>query len=365
MFDLLRWLYDQAYRVYEFLGTLYYRIRDAALNAWNWAKDKANEAFWRAYDWVMYYYNRAVEGAQALVQGAIDIAYWVWGRAVQAAQDLIKIVEYKFWQALAVASQAARDLIKIAEYNLFKALAIASEAAQNLIKIVEYNVFKALNAASIAAQNLIDGLALKFAAFKADLGLDSPEFKAQLTSFLSNPLGWFVAYLMSVLLTILEVQVAYALGTEEATLPPPPDWNYGAAGGVIPGGQGAPPGASGLALPLDYLHQSGFGFRPGHWAIDFGCTTSMAVYACHSGKVVVAGWSNVGYGNYVIIQGSEWWSLYAHLSVLRVSTGQQVSASQPIGMCGCVGNSTCNHLHLELKHHGQYVDPAMVFGVGG
>lgn len=365
MWALLQWLYDRASRVFEFLGSLYYKIRDAALYAWDWIQQTANDTFWKVYNWITYWYDRAVMGAKALVQGVTDLAWHLWGRAVQAAKDLVKIVEYEFWHALAVSSQAARDLIKITEYNLFKTLTDASIASQNLIKVVEYNVFKTLNDAAQNLTALVNQANDAVDAVKKNIGLDDPERMNTLTTFLNNPLSWFAAYLIGIILIALEYSVAIALGTEEAILPPAPDFSVGGAGGPVGSGPGPPPGAAPLAPPLDHLYLSGFRYDASHRGSDFGCTTSSTLYACHSGRVVVAGWSNVGYGNYVIIQGSEWWSLYGHLSQIGVAVGQVVSTRQPIGLCGCTGNSSCNHLHLELKHYGQFVDPVLVFGVGG
>ena len=362
MWSLLQWLYDRAGRVFEFLGTLYWQIRNAAVNAWNWARRAASDAFQWSLNKILYYYGQAVTAAKNLVS-IVEYEFWkALAQASTAARDLIKSVEYEFWKGLNTASIAARDLIKITEYNLFKSLNEASIASQNLIKITEYKVFKTLNEASIASNMLIEGLSTKVAQIKSSLGLDVPENVKAFTTFLNNPIGWFAAYLMSILLVTLEYSLANALGTENAILPPGPDFGIAGAGGPIPTGPGPPPGSSPLAPPLDTLYLSGYRFGPGHPGSDFGCTPSSVLYACHGGKVIVAGWSNVGYGNYVIIQGNEWWSLYGHLSQIGVRVGQDVSMRQSIGLCGCTGNSTCNHLHLELKHYGKYVDPVLVFG---
>lgn len=86
-------------------------------------------------------------------------------------------------------------------------------------------------------------------------------------------------------------------------------------------------------------------------AIDIANSPGTAIYAAASGKVIVAkgsGW-NGGYGNYIVIQhanGTQ--SLYAHLSSLNVSRGQNVSQGELIGGMGSTGNSTGPHLHFEI-----------------
>jgi murein DD-endopeptidase MepM/ murein hydrolase activator NlpD len=81
------------------------------------------------------------------------------------------------------------------------------------------------------------------------------------------------------------------------------------------------------------------------------------VRAIADGKVVhvnaVPGYSN--YGRYVVIEhrfdGSNYYSLYAHLSSIGVHPGDSVMRAQPIAVMGYTGvgiNQERAHLHLEL-----------------
>jgi murein DD-endopeptidase MepM/ murein hydrolase activator NlpD len=110
-----------------------------------------------------------------------------------------------------------------------------------------------------------------------------------------------------------------------------------------------------------------------HEGIDIRCIHRDArgepldeVRAIADGKVVytnpVAGHSN--YGKYVVIQhrwvGSPYYSLYAHLSVIKVQAGQTVQRGQQIAVMGHTGrgiNRVRAHVHLELNllisHHFQ------------
>ena len=82
------------------------------------------------------------------------------------------------------------------------------------------------------------------------------------------------------------------------------------------------------------------------------------VRAIADGKVVhvnsVPGYSN--YGKYIVIEhrwgGSNYYSLYGHLSSLGVQTGETVKRSQRIAVMGYTGtglNRERAHLHLELN----------------
>ena len=64
------------------------------------------------------------------------------------------------------------------------------------------------------------------------------------------------------------------------------------------------------------------------------------------------------YGNYVVIShGDGTTSLYAHMSSRAVSVGGVVNQGDVIGYVGSTGNSTGNHLHLEIRVNGTRVDP--------
>ncbi|MCC7352559.1 MAG: M23 family metallopeptidase [Anaerolineae bacterium] len=90
-----------------------------------------------------------------------------------------------------------------------------------------------------------------------------------------------------------------------------------------------------------------------HKGIDIGAPTGAAVKASDTGFVAAAGWSNVGYGYYIIIDhGNGDQTLYAHLSRILVEVGQSVGKGARIGSVGNTGNSTGPHLHFEIRRQG-------------
>ena len=96
----------------------------------------------------------------------------------------------------------------------------------------------------------------------------------------------------------------------------------------------------------------GFG-STNHKGVDIcnvGYTSS--VYATKSGRVLLtnsSGWGG-GYGNYVVIDhGGGLKTLYAHMSVVKVSPGDTVSQGTVIGVTGNTGASTGPHLHYEVR----------------
>jgi len=98
---------------------------------------------------------------------------------------------------------------------------------------------------------------------------------------------------------------------------------------------------------------------------NINCTP---IYAIQDGLVTTSGYSNYGYGNYIIINhgectdnNSSYISLYGHCSSLAVEEGENVKKGQLIGYVGTTGNSTGPHLHIEVRVNGTRVDPLMFF----
>lgn len=91
-----------------------------------------------------------------------------------------------------------------------------------------------------------------------------------------------------------------------------------------------------------------------HAGTDFAAPGGTPIYAAASGYVQVAGWSSGGYGNYVIIyhgkmtDGNAYSTLYGHMRSVATSAGKYVNQGDLIGYVGSTGNSTGNHLHLEV-----------------
>lgn len=92
----------------------------------------------------------------------------------------------------------------------------------------------------------------------------------------------------------------------------------------------------------------------GHNGIDLGVKVGTAIYAAADGVVVGTGdtdkaCSGVSYGKWVLIRHNNGLStLYAHLSVIQTSAGQQVSVGDKIGLSGNTGYSTGPHLHFTV-----------------
>jgi murein DD-endopeptidase MepM/ murein hydrolase activator NlpD len=147
--------------------------------------------------------------------------------------------------------------------------------------------------------------------------------------------------------------------TAEPTSPPALVASPGDAA-PAPAEQPAPVASTGLIWPVygpisSYMDAS----HPLGIDIDLYNAPYAAVAAATSGTVTFAGGSPCcSYGLYVVVvspDGIE--TLYAHLSSIAVSVGQQVSQGQTLGNAGCTGYCTGNHLHFEVIDNGVRVNP--------
>lgn len=95
-----------------------------------------------------------------------------------------------------------------------------------------------------------------------------------------------------------------------------------------------------------------------HSGLDIAASCGAPIKACASGTVTFSGNAGDGFGNYVIVShGNGIQTVYAHCSQLLVSQGQKVSQGEVIAKVGSTGNSTGNHLHLEVRKDGVTYNP--------
>ncbi len=94
-----------------------------------------------------------------------------------------------------------------------------------------------------------------------------------------------------------------------------------------------------------------------HTGLDIAAPSGTPIKVIASGKITHASYQG-SYGNLVKVDhgnGLETW--YAHTSKMYVKVGQKVEAGEVIATVGSTGNSTGNHLHLEIRINGKHVNP--------
>lgn len=94
-----------------------------------------------------------------------------------------------------------------------------------------------------------------------------------------------------------------------------------------------------------------------HTGLDIAAPKGTEIKAVASGEVILSR-SNGAYGNMIQIDhgnGIQTW--YGHCTKLYAQVGEWVEAGEVIATVGSTGNSTGNHLHLEVRIDGVAVNP--------
>lgn len=104
------------------------------------------------------------------------------------------------------------------------------------------------------------------------------------------------------------------------------------------------------------------GYNKMHHGLDFAAPTGTPIMAAGDGVVEYAGRKG-SYGHYIRIRHpNQYHTVYAHLTryARGLKKGVRVKQGETIGYVGSTGRSTGPHLHYEVHHRGQHVNPAQV-----
>ena len=97
-----------------------------------------------------------------------------------------------------------------------------------------------------------------------------------------------------------------------------------------------------------------------HPYIDIAAPEGSVVKATLDGTVIFAGWSDEAGHTIQIQHEGDIVSIYKHNEKLLKKAGDKVTAGSPIALVGNTGElTTGDHLHFELWHKGQTVDPTL------
>lgn len=106
-----------------------------------------------------------------------------------------------------------------------------------------------------------------------------------------------------------------------------------------------------------YAYSNGKSSTSLHYGKDYGAPTGSEVKSCGIGKVVLAE-NRISTGWSVVIEHLPGlYSLYYHMSELKVAEGDNVNPGDLIGLSGATGLATGPHLHWEMRLNGEAVNP--------
>jgi len=120
-------------------------------------------------------------------------------------------------------------------------------------------------------------------------------------------------------------------------------------------------------LSLDWPIQSrglSRGILPDHHGLDIlrKLDAELNVRAAASGEVIFAGFTSQDAGGNVVklkhtqFDGGTYYTWYAHLSQIDVVVGSTVSRGESIGLIGCTGSCSGEHVHFQLTKDNQYAE---------
>lgn len=98
----------------------------------------------------------------------------------------------------------------------------------------------------------------------------------------------------------------------------------------------------------------------GHPFIDIAAPNNSTVSAVLDGTIISAGWNDETGFNIQIQHSNDLVSIYKHNTRILKKAGDKVTAGTPIALVGDEGSlSTGPHLHFELWHKGEPIDPTI------
>ena len=114
---------------------------------------------------------------------------------------------------------------------------------------------------------------------------------------------------------------------------------------------------SGFADHRTYVHEGDEIDQQVHLGFDLASTANTPVRSANQGRVIFSDYLGI-FGNCVIIDhGMGLQSLYAHLSSIEVSSGDEVDQGQQLGLSGQTGLASGDHLHFTMLLQGHPVTP--------
>ncbi len=106
-----------------------------------------------------------------------------------------------------------------------------------------------------------------------------------------------------------------------------------------------------------YAYSNGKSSTSLHYGIDYGVPQGTQVTSCAAGRVVMAE-DRVTTGWTVVVEHLPGlYSLYYHMSELKVKEGDMVKKGQLVGLSGSTGLATGPHLHWEMRLNTAAVSP--------
>ena len=147
-------------------------------------------------------------------------------------------------------------------------------------------------------------------------------------------------------------------GEAEVELPDAPDYpEHATAERREPGFAYAPPLQGVVTSACGWRTHPGTGAEAFHYGVDIAADEGADIAAFADGTVGVVG-ESVELGRYLTVHHTDGYlTLYAHCSRVTVTSGSEVKRGDKLAEVGQTGNATGPHLHFEVRHGEDWLDP--------
>ena len=112
-----------------------------------------------------------------------------------------------------------------------------------------------------------------------------------------------------------------------------------------------------ITSPFGYRRVINGTSRAPHTGVDLRAPMGSEVFASNHGRVVLLGDFFFSGNSVVLDHGGGLYTVYFHLSELKVPTGSSVRKGDLIGLAGMTGRVTGPHLHWGARLNGARIDP--------
>lgn len=224
MTAFLAWLYTQYNKAYDWFGSGYWTLKNAAANAWNWAVDQARAALSASITYAYNLFNSAAANLVLWVNWLSQKIASVRDGLVEDILALFEWVEYKLSSIDAIIRQAVENAISISVgfiSGILDDLRSAIQAGINWVVGWVTDTFSWMLSLRDRLINLVTALpASKLGLLLEFIG----KWSNAVITFFTNPLVFILDVIQETFLSFLGYILAWSLGTTKYDLPKSPPW---------------------------------------------------------------------------------------------------------------------------------------------
>lgn len=224
MTAFLSWVFAQAAKVYDWFGNTYYTLKNAAVNAWDWAVSKAQDA----YNDAVAYIIGIKQNIYSTIQSNLD---WLVSKINDlrsgVIDDLLALYDWldvKFGQVKGLVTEYVNDALSSLDGLLTSIQNTINALLTNGLNWLWQKVTDTYNWVLVIKSQVLNLLTVVNPAKLQALYLFINTWLNTLTLFFSNPLIFVLDLMQAKFTSFLCYVLAWSLGTTKYELPSKAPW---------------------------------------------------------------------------------------------------------------------------------------------